>query len=76
MESSLDVRPASESALVTGSAVFSTRSAVSSSNLARVRSISKCLGPSAVAVMNGRLIFVVVAAESSFLAFSAASLSL
>ena len=70
------VRPASESARRTGSAVFSTRSCVSSSNLALVRFISKCFGPSAVAVMNGRLILVVVAEESSFLAFSAASFSL
>ena len=43
---------------------------------ALVRFISKCFGPSAVAVMNGRLMFVVVAEESSFLAFSAASFSL
>ena len=70
------VMPASESARLTGSAVLSTRSLVSSSNFALVRFISKCFGPSAVAVMNGRLIFVVVALESSFFAFSAASFSL
>ena len=74
--SSEAVIPASESARLTGSWVFSTRSLVSSSNLALVRFISKCFGPSAVAVMNGRLIFVVVALESSFFAFSAASLNL
>ena len=68
--------PASESARRTGSAVFSTKSRVNSSNLALVRFISKCFGPSAVAVMKGRLIFVVVAEESSFFAFSAASLNL
>ena len=50
---------------------MSTRSLVSSSNFALVRFISKCFGPSDVAVMNGRLIFVVVADESSFFAFSA-----
>ncbi len=76
LPSSEAVSPASFKALVTGVAVLSTRSFVSSSNLARVRFISKCLGPSGVAVINGRLIFVVVADESSFLAFSAASLSL
>ena len=56
--------------------LLSTRSWVSSSNFARVRFISKCFGPSAVAVMNGRLMLVVVALESSFFAFSAASFSL
>ena len=67
------VRPASFIAFCTGIAVFSTRSCVSSSNFALVRFISKCFGPSAVAVMNGRLMLVVVAEESSFFAFSAAS---
>ena len=38
--------------------------------------MSKCFGPSDVAVMNGRLILVVVAEESSFFAFSAASFNL
>ncbi len=68
--------PASDNALFTGSEVFSTRSCVSSSNFALVRFISKCFGPSAVAVMNGRLILVVVAEDSSFFAFSAASFNL
>ena len=70
------VIPASESARRTGSAVISTKSCVNSSNLALVRFMSKCFGPSAVAVMNGRLMFVVVAEESSFFAFSAASFNL
>ena len=70
------VMPASRSACCTGPAVASTRSWVSSSNLALVRFISRCFGPSFVAVMNGRLMFVVVALESSFFAFSAASRSL
>ena len=74
--SSEAVMPASLSAFCTGVAVASTRSCVSSSNLALERSMSKCFGPSAVAVMNGRLIFVVVADESSFFAFSAASFNL
>ena len=70
------VRPASFIAFCTGTAVLSTRSCVNSSNFALVRFISKCFGPSAVAVMNGKLIFVVVAEESSFFAFSAASFNL
>ena len=70
------VRPASFIAFCTGMAVFSTRSCVNSSNFALVRFMSKCFGPSAVAVMKGRLILVVVAEESSFFAFSAASFSL
>ena len=74
--SSALVKPASFIAFCTGIAVLSTRSCVNSSNLALVRFISKCFGPSAVAVMNGRLIFVVVAEESSFFAFSAASFNL
>ena len=70
------VIPASFSAFCTGIAVLSIKSLVSSSNLALVRFISRCFGPSLVAVMNGRLILVVVAEESSFFAFSAASFSL
>ena len=70
------VMPASRIAFCTGTTVRSMRSAVSSSNFARVRFIARCCGPAAVAVMNGRLISVVVAVESSFFAFSAASLSL
>ena len=70
------VIPASFIAFWTGIAVLSTSSCVSSSNLALVRFISKCFGPSAVAVMKGRLILVVVAEDSSFFAFSAASFNL
>jgi hypothetical protein len=51
----------------------STRSAVSSLNLARVSLTSRCLGPSEVAVMKGRLIWVSCTEDSSILAFSAAS---
>ena len=74
--SSEEFRPASDSARRTGSAVLSTRSCVNSSNLALVRFISKCRGPLLFMLMNGRLILVVVAEESSFFAFSAASLIL
>ena len=52
----------------------SSRSAVSSWNLARVSVSSRCSGPSAVAVMKGRLICVCCTCDSSILAFSAASL--
>jgi hypothetical protein len=44
-----------------------------SSNFARLRVASTCFGPSAVAVMKGRLIEVWVRLDSSILAFSAAS---
>ena len=76
LSSSAAVRPASASAVLTGPFVLSTRSAVSSSNLALVRFISKCFGPSWFAVMKGRLMLVVVADDSSFFAFSAASFNL
>ena len=49
---------------------------VSSSNFALDRSISKCRGPFAFMLMKGRLMLVVVALDSSFFAFSAASFSL
>ncbi len=45
-------------------------------DFALVRFISKCFGPSAVAVMDGRVMFVVVAEDNSFFAFSAASVNL
>ena len=67
---------ASARAFLVGSIVASTSLLVSSSNFALVRSMLRCFGPSAVAVMNGRLIFVESVEESSFLAFSAASFSL
>ena len=47
-----------------------------SSNLARERLVSMCLGPSWVAVMKGRLMLVWDRVLSSILAFSAASVSL
>ena len=47
---------------------------MSSWNLARVSFSSRCFGPSEVAVMNGRLIWVDWTDDSSILAFSAASL--
>ena len=68
--------PASLSAFCTGIAVLSIKSLVNSSNLALVSVISRCFGPSAVAVINGKFILVVVDDESSFLAFSAASFNL
>ncbi len=70
---SLKESPASERACLTGLSVFSIRSAVSSSNFARLRVMSRCFGPFASAVMNGRLICVEVWLESSIFAFSAAS---
>ena len=66
-------RPASVSACFVGSTVRSSRSAVISSSFARVSCRSRCFGPSAVAVMNGRLICVVIVDDSSIFAFSAAS---
>ena len=65
--------PASESACLTGPTTRSSRSAVSSFSFARVSFISRCLGSPSTAVMKGRLICVSCAAESSILAFSAAS---
>ena len=50
---SLTVRPASFNALSNGTLVFSTKSAVNSSNLARVKSASRCNGPASPAEMNG-----------------------
>ena len=73
---SAEVTPASFMALCIGSIVLSTRPFVSCSNLALVTSMSMWSGPASFAAMNGRLTFVVCAVESSFLAFSAASLSL
>src|SRR5829696_7021553 len=66
-------KPASFIAWRTGPAVASTRSAVSWLNCARLSVRSRCLGPFASAVINGRLMAVLVVEESSFLAFSAAS---
>ncbi len=64
---------ASASAFWNGLTQRSVRSCVSSSNLARVSVMSRCLGPFWSAVMKGRLIEVCTVPESSILAFSAAS---
>ena len=66
--------PASFIACRHGSVVRSMRSMTSDSSLARVRVMTRCLGPLASAVMNGRLISVWSVLDSSTLAFSAASL--
>src|SRR5205823_13472408 len=60
---------------VEGATVFSVRSAVSCSNLAREILISRCLGPFWSAVMKGRLTSVSIRLDSSIFAFSAASVS-
>jgi hypothetical protein len=70
---SLALRPASLSACLVGATVRSSRSATSSSSLRAVSCRSRCFGPSCVAVMNGRLICVVIVDDSSIFAFSAAS---
>jgi hypothetical protein len=64
---------ASRSDCSTGRRTRSSRSAHSFSNCARESVVSMCLGPSAVAVMKGRLMDVCGSADSSILAFSAAS---
>ncbi len=63
-------------AMLMHSRVFSTKSCISSSNLARVMVMSRCLGPVLSAVMKGRLTLVCTMLESSILAFSAASFNL
>ncbi|OPZ62897.1 MAG: hypothetical protein BWY85_01930 [Firmicutes bacterium ADurb.Bin506] len=67
---------ASRSAWLKGPVHLWVRSLVSSSNLALVSFISRCLGPVWSAVMNGRLMLVSNTDDSSILAFSAASISL
>ena len=67
-------RPASDSAVRQGSIVRAIRSSTRASSLARVTRMFRCLGPSASAVMNGRLISVCCCEDSSILAFSEASL--
>mmetsp|Transcript_5673 Transcript_5673/g.20605 ORF Transcript_5673/g.20605 Transcript_5673/m.20605 type:complete len:257 (+) Transcript_5673:2314-3084(+) len=67
---------ASRSAFSTGTLQRVMRSSQSSSNLARVRLVSMCFGPSAVAVMNGREMDAEGVDDSSIFAFSAASVSL
>ncbi len=65
--------PASLSACLVGPTVRSTSAAHSSVSLARESDRSRCFGPDASAVTNGRLICVDWVEESSILAFSAAS---
>ncbi len=65
--------PASLTAIVNGARQRSMRSDVIRSNSERVSFSSRCSGPSAVAVTNGRLIVVSVVCDSSIFAFSAAS---
>jgi hypothetical protein len=65
---------ASFKAFKQGFTVFSISCATSASSFPRVSFMLRCLGPDASAVMNGRLISVSVAEESSIFAFSAASL--
>jgi hypothetical protein len=66
-------RPASASACFVGATVRSSRSWVSSFSFDRESCMSRCFGPSGVAVMNGRLIWVDVVEDSSIFAFSPAS---
>ena len=68
------VRPASFSAFWQGVLVRSTRSPTSFSSLAREILTMRCLGPFWSAVMKGRFTSVSMEEESSFLAFSPASL--
>ena len=72
---SLAVTPESCIACRHGPSERSTRSATSDSSLARVSVITRCFGPLASAVMNGRLISVCTVELSSTLAFSEASFS-
>ena len=66
-------RPASFNAFLVQTKVSSTRSLIILSNFARVKVYSRCFGPVASAVMNGKLIVVCVKVLSSIFAFSAAS---
>ena len=65
--------PASRIAWLNGARARSSRSWVIRWNSARVIVTSRCSGPSAPAVMYGRLMLVDCAPDSSILAFSAAS---
>ncbi len=62
-------------AFLQGSTERSIRSPTNCSSFARVSLRTRCLGPVASAVTNGRLISVSTVVESSILAFSAASFS-
>ena len=68
--------PASFKAWLTGPIVDFTSSPISSSNFALVNVTSKCFGPVASAVMNGKFICVCPIPDNSILAFSAASFNL
>ncbi len=70
---SFGARPASASARSHGLTVLCRMSSTSCSNFARVSFRTRCFGPAASAVMNGRLISVSSTVESSIFAFSAAS---
>ena len=67
------VTPASVMACLQGPIERCRMSSTICSKRARVSFITRCFGPVASAVMNGRLISVSSSVESSILAFSAAS---
>ncbi len=69
------VMPASAIAFLHGSNDRSSRSPTSCSSLARVSFRTRCFGPVASAVTNGKLISVSMVVDNSILAFSAASFS-
>ncbi len=69
------LRPASINACSHGLWLLSTRSSVSCSSFALESLITKCFGPDASAVINGRFISDSITEESSIFAFSAASFS-
>ena len=73
---SLGDTPASFMQALQGPLVRSSSGCTRDSNLARLMLMLRCLAPEASAVMKGRLMSVCAAAESSHLAFSAASRSL
>ena len=70
---SLPVTPASCIACLVGPTVRSSSSDVSSFSFERVMRWFRCFGTESTAVMNGRLIWVSCAVDSSIFAFSAAS---
>src|SRR3974377_2455401 len=65
--------PASFMHCLHGPTDFCAMSSTIASNFARVSFLTRCLGPEASAVMNGRLILVCIVVESAILARSAAS---
>ena len=73
---SLAVIPASFKAVLHGGKVFEIKSSTKASSLALVILRLICFGPVLSAVMNGKLISVCSAEDSSILAFSAASFNL